>query len=143
MTGDYVYLFSNFNAELSAARNDIDLYIPQVQGKAIDSGSILLPQYVRGNQYTVISAFSLKDPGRKLDSKAVFGSSGLVYVSGSSIYVCCLLYTSPADDAAIHRYEYIKSDCTWTEAFQDCLNRGGYPVSYTHLKKILKLMVPI
>ncbi|MRM87789.1 C-type lectin domain-containing protein [Faecalicatena contorta] len=34
--------------------------------------------------------------------------------------------SAPADDAAIHRYEYIKSDCTWTEAFQDCLNRGGY-----------------
>lgn len=98
VTGDYVYLFSNFNAELSAARNDIDLYIPQVQGKAIDSGSILLPQYVRGNQYTVISAFSLKDPGRKLDSKAVFGSSGLVYVSGSSIYVCESYYNSEESD---------------------------------------------
>ena len=98
VTGDYVYLFSNFNAELSAARNDIDLYIPQVQGKAIDSGSILLPQYVRGNQYTVISAFSLKDPGRKLDSKAVFGSSGLVDVSGSSIYVCESYYNSEESD---------------------------------------------
>lgn len=88
VTGDYVYLFSNFNAEVSAARNDIDLYIPQVQGKAIDSGSILLPQYVRGYQYTVISAFSLKDPGRKLDSKAVFGSSGLCMLAeAASMFV--------------------------------------------------------
>lgn len=34
----------------------------------------------------------------------------------------------PADDKAVHRYEYIISDATWQEAFQDCLNRGGYLV---------------
>lgn len=98
VTGDYVYLFSNFYTQVSAARNDIDSYIPQVQGKSIDSSSILLPQYVRGNQYTVISAFSLKDPNKKLDSKAVFGSSGLVYVSGNNIYVCESYYNSDESD---------------------------------------------
>ena len=30
--------------------------------------------------------------------------------------------SASADDTAIHRYEYIKSDCTWTEAFQECIN---------------------
>ncbi len=32
------------------------------------------------------------------------------------------------DSTAIHRYQLILSDESWSEAFQDCLNRGGYLV---------------
>lgn len=47
----------------------------------------------------------------------------------------------PEDSTDIHRYELILSDATWTEAFQDCLNRGGYLVrinsesEYEYLRK--------
>lgn len=98
VSGDYVYLFSNFSAYTQAARNEIDAYIPQVQGKTLDSADILLPQYRRGSQYTVISSFSLKDPEKKAGSKAVFGSPGLVYVSNSNIYVCESYYNSDDSD---------------------------------------------
>ena len=40
-----------------------------------------------GDQYTVITSFSLEDPSEKTDSKAVFGSSGMCYVSTENIYV--------------------------------------------------------
>lgn len=30
------------------------------------------------------------------------------------------------DDSVIHRYEVITADVTWEEAFQECINRGGY-----------------
>lgn len=31
-------------------------------------------------------------------------------------------------EKAIHRYEIIQADCTWEEAYQDCIARGGYLV---------------
>lgn len=96
--GDYVYLFSNFYADVQAARDDISSYIPEINGKAVDSANILLPQYIRGSQYTVVSSFSLKDPEKKADSKAIFGSAGLVYVSNENIYVCEGYYNSDDSD---------------------------------------------
>lgn len=96
--GDYVYLFSNFYADVQAARDDISSYIPEINGKAVDSANILLPQYIRGSQYTVVSSFSLKDPEKKVDSKAIFGSAGLVYVSNENIYVCEGYYNSEDSD---------------------------------------------
>lgn len=97
-SGDYIYLFSNFYADVQAARKDTGAYIPEVNGKMLDSGNILLPVYARGNQYTVVSSFSLKDPGEKTDSKAVFGSAGLIYVSNKNIYACEAYYDSNDSD---------------------------------------------
>ena len=36
------------------------------------------------------------------------------------------LLTTGAWESADHRYELIVSDCTWDEAKQDCIDRGGY-----------------
>lgn len=32
------------------------------------------------------------------------------------------------EDTSIHRYELIVADVTWTDAYNDCINRGGYLV---------------
>jgi hypothetical protein len=41
-----------------------------------------------------------------------------------------LTYEDDYDDTegGIHRYELIISDCTWEQAYQECLKRGGYLV---------------
>lgn len=88
IVGDYVYLFSDFYADISHGRDGIAAYIPEVQGESIASTDILMPAIGEGQQYTVISSFSLKNPEEKIDKKAVFGADGMCYVSSESIYIC-------------------------------------------------------
>ncbi len=88
VSGDYVYLLSDFYAEIYSSRTDRDGYIPMVQGKRIESGDILMPMGAQAEKYTIISAFSIKDPEKKVDTKAVFGSAGMCYVSRNNIYIC-------------------------------------------------------
>ena len=83
----YAYVISFFYPNTAAARSDTWAYIPEVQGAALEAADIYMPQRQMGSQYTVISAFSLEDPSEKTDSKAVFGSSGLCYVSAENIYI--------------------------------------------------------
>lgn len=98
ISGDEVYLFSSFYAQVQAARKDVAAYIPEVQGKPIDSDRILMPQYVRGDQYTVVTSFTMKKPGEEIDSKAILGNAGLVYVSNQNIYVCESYYNPDDSD---------------------------------------------
>lgn len=98
VNGDYVYLLSDFYASASNGKDAIGEYVPSVQGKIIGESNICMPQYVRGNFYTVVSAFSMKNPEEKVDSKAIFGGSGLVYVSQNNIYVCESYYNSEDSD---------------------------------------------
>ena len=50
--------------------------IPTIQGEYMDSSNIVIPPVKRGSSYTVITSFSLQDPGEETDSKAVFGAAG-------------------------------------------------------------------
>lgn len=83
----YIYLFSNFSADNAAARSNPEGYVPAVQGKILEASDIYIPARMVGNCYTVISSFALDDPGDKTDSKAVFGTGGICYVSAENIYV--------------------------------------------------------
>ena len=98
VSGDYVYLLSDFDASIVNGRDAIGEYVPSVQGKLVEDSNICMPQYVRGDTYTVVSSFSLKNPEEKVDSKAIFGCSGLVYVSKNNIYVCESYYNSDDSD---------------------------------------------
>ena len=88
LVGDYVYLFSNFYADISLGKEGISTYIPKVQGESIASENIFLPTVVNGTSYTVISSFSLQNPEEKIDKKAVFGNDDFSYVTNENIYLC-------------------------------------------------------
>lgn len=83
----YLYVLSDFYADTAAPRSGVDLYVPEVQGGTLEASDIYMPQGGTGNSYTVISAFSLADPAEKTDGKAVFGNSGICYVSTDNIYI--------------------------------------------------------
>ncbi len=88
----YVYVISNFYANVNAARENMSSYIPQVNEKILSASDIFMPEARMGDQYTVISSFALDNPDEKTDTKAVFGTSGMCYVSGENIYITEALY---------------------------------------------------
>lgn len=100
IVGDYVYLFSDFYADISFGKSVVAAYIPEIQGEKIMSDSIYMPQSTDSLNYTVISGFSLKNPEEKIDRKAVFGTGGLFYASKDNIYVCEVLWDVNNSDTA-------------------------------------------
>ena len=107
--GGYVYLLSSFYADTGAARGDQPAYIPEVQGKLISTDCIYMPQGRMGNSYTVISSFDLDDPEGHTDSKAVFGNTGICYVSTENIYITESIYgesDSDVNQTSIRKVSY-------------------------------------
>ncbi len=92
VSGDYMYLLSTFYADISGSKDDISSYVPEVQGKLIESNYILLPQQEKGRVYTVVTSFSLKDPTKQTDHLAFFGDGSQCYVSQNNIYVYDTIY---------------------------------------------------
>lgn len=105
----YAYVLSNFYADTAAPRSDVGAYVPAVNGGTLEADRIYMPESGQGSQYTVITAFSLADPRQQTDNKAVFGSAGLCYVSGSNIYVTESCYDEDGSDVtrtAIRKVSY-------------------------------------
>ncbi|MDO4599571.1 MAG: beta-propeller domain-containing protein [[Ruminococcus] gnavus] len=92
VSGNYVYLLSTFYADVTGSQDDVSSYVPEVQGKLVESNYILLPQQEKGRVYTVVTAFNLKDPTKQTDHLAFFGDSSQCYVSENNIYVYDTIY---------------------------------------------------
>lgn len=93
----YLYLFSTFYPQWGCEEADTEDYIPAVNGDMIEAKDIYMPSFRSGNMYTLLSAFAVSDPGNITDSKAVFSQGGLLYVSGSHIYMCDTDYSTYED----------------------------------------------
>ena len=109
VSGDYMYLLSTFYADVTGLQDDISSYVPEVQGKLIESNYILLPQQEKGRVYTVVTSFSLKDPTKQTDHLAFFGDGSQCYVSENNIYVYDTIYdakVSPVTQTEIRKVSY-------------------------------------
>lgn len=58
---------------------------------------------------------------------AVAAGTAVITASWNDLTAFCEVTCDIA--AAIHEYEFIIADCTWVEAKQDCLDRGGYLIN--------------
>lgn len=90
----YVYLITGFYAGMAADPADQGSYIPQIGQKLAALEDIYLPESGKGQNYTLISTFALKDPETVEDTVAVLGSGGCCYVSENNIYVIENIYDS-------------------------------------------------
>lgn len=88
VVGNYAYMLSDYYPDMGCAARDIEGYVPMIQGKTMESTDVFLPLLKAGSRYTVITSFSLDDPAECIDSKAVFGTMGMCYVSKENIYIC-------------------------------------------------------
>ncbi len=108
ISGDYIYLFSDYYADYNATRKVAESYIPTVQGKTIASNCIFLPGTIGTNQFLVVGSFSLKDPTQIIDSKAILSNGGDCYVSEDNIYVYEYVYDEKEeyDQTLIRKISY-------------------------------------
>lgn len=85
--GDDVYLMSHYFPGQEILREDEQSFVPLVQGEVLDSKDIFMPMLDVARSYTVISAYSLQDPEKITDKKAILGGGDLSYVSKENLYL--------------------------------------------------------
>ena len=99
--GDYVYVFTNYYGELYAARQDVDQYIPMVNGETIPADCIYLPERISDPEYLVVTSVDMKMPKEPVQTKGIMASGQNYYVSPDNIYIASSQY-----DYRANQYDY-------------------------------------
>lgn len=92
LSGDYLYIFSQFSSNLTGKPEDIEQYIPSVQGEYIEREKIYLPIIDQGNSQTVISSIHLEQPDQVIDRTSILSYYDNCYVSDTAIYMYSSIY---------------------------------------------------
>lgn len=100
-SGDYVYVFTGYDSDIYALREEKEKYIPQVNGKVIPADSIFIPEKLDAYSYLVVSSVDMKAPKDAVQTKAVTASGEQYYVSGDNIYIASSKY-----DHRANQYNY-------------------------------------
>ncbi len=92
--GDYLYLMSRYDPDLSAEEEERDGYVPLAGGELLPSDRIYLPKEESsvGYTYFVVVSVDLQEPEKLADRCAVVTESTDFYVSRENIYVTGVHY---------------------------------------------------
>lgn len=97
--GDYIYLFTEYFADVDAGKDEIERYVPKIDGSVIPLNCIYLPEQPCGTSYLVASSVDMKNPGQVVQSKAVYSEGGHFYVNQNNIYIGKTSYDYKADQS--------------------------------------------
>ena len=101
--GDVIYLFTQFYPQINDA-DQIDTYVPAVNGVRLESTDIYLPEYQNSSSYLVISSVSNRRPDEVIDKKAIVSAADNFYVSNDNIYIANANWGSDATMTQILKF---------------------------------------
>ena len=104
-TGDYVYLFTEFNPVVLEARETSTL-LPKAGGEDMLIDDIFLPEKPTQSSYLVITSVDVKEPGKLLDRKAIVSAAEMFYVSTENIYISLNNYNGSGNTTQILKFHY-------------------------------------
>ena len=84
---DILYIFTNFTPSVSENKNKIESYIPKSNKEIIECKDIYFQGETENLDSVVVAAVSLKEPGKVISKKAVYGGGSQFYVSENNIYI--------------------------------------------------------
>lgn len=105
MEGDYVYILSRYFPDMNAKKDQTDAFIPYINGKILPESQIYLPG-TDGSSYDIVTSVNIAEPDEAVDSKAVFGNGGELYMSNENIYWYEALWETQESKTAIRKLSY-------------------------------------
>lgn len=86
--GDYIYMLTNYYPQPVDNWENIEAYIPSINGKTAKAEEIYLPnEDDRYTGYLVMSSVNTKEPTKAVDTKMVLGSSHIYTMGTGDIYI--------------------------------------------------------
>lgn len=83
----YLYFFTGYSTTRPESRDDLEKYIPVIDGKLLDGDSLYLPEYTDATSYMVMVSVDMSNPTAFTDKMAAVTWGSYYYVSGENIYV--------------------------------------------------------
>ncbi len=83
----YLYFFTGYSTSRPESREDLEKYIPVVDGKVLEGDCLYLPEYSDATSYLVMTSIDMTNPTKFVDKMAAVTWGNYYYVSGENIYV--------------------------------------------------------
>lgn len=109
---EHIYLFTSFQVNTEASKEETEQYIPGINGKQIPYECIYIPEQPEIHHYLVASSIDLEEPGKVKDLKALMADGDNFYVSRENIY------------SASKQYDYRANQYDYTELFKFSYHDG-------------------